>query len=230
MGLRFEQSFVVQAPRQRVWEYLTDPYRVVTALPGAAVTDKVDDATYAGTLTVKVGPVSARYKGKAHFEKLDAAAGVAEVAASGQDTSGRGGADMKMSSRLVERGPRETEVNVVSEVNVTGVLAQFGRGMIQDVSDQMFERFTAAVREALEKPEPEPQPAPATPPEAAAATAVASPEAAPAPAPAPAQPPIEVLSFGGRIAGRALGRAVRGPGFWIVLIVVALALYWLFFR
>ena len=209
MGLRFEQAFVVQAPRQRVWEYLTDPYRVVTALPGAAVTEKVDDATYAGTITVKVGPVSARYKGKAHFEKLDAAAGVAEVAASGQDTSGRGGADMKMSSRLVERGPRETEVNVVSEVNVTGVLAQFGRGMIQDVSDQMFERFTTAVREALEKQEPEPQPAVAA---------------------EPTQPPIEVLSFGGRVAGRALGRAVRGPAFWIVLVVVALALYWLFFR
>jgi uncharacterized protein len=154
MGLRFEQSFVVQAPRQRVWEYLTDPYRVVTALPGAAVTEKVDDTTYAGTITVKVGPVSARYRGTARFEKLDAAAGQADVAASGQDTSGRGGAEMKMSSRVVERAPGETEVNVVSEVNVTGVLAQFGRGMIQDVSDQMFERFTSAVRQALEQPEP----------------------------------------------------------------------------
>jgi len=219
MALRFEQSFVVRAPRQRVWEYLTDPYRVVTALPGAAVTEKVDEATYAGTITVKVGPVSARYRGKAHFDKLDAAAGVAEVAASGQDTGGRGGADMKMSSRLVERGPGETEVNVVSEVNVTGVLAQFGRGMIQDVSDQMFERFTAAVREALEKPEPEPAAAP-----------VAVPPAPAGPAAAPVQPPIEVLSFGGRIAGRAAARALRGPAFWAAAGVVVLLVYWLFFR
>ena len=220
MGLRFEQSFVVHAPRQRVWEYLTDPYRVVTALPGAAVTEKVDDTTYNGTITVKVGPVSARYRGTARFEKLDAAAGTAEVAASGQDASGRGGADMKMTSRVVERAPGETEVHVASEVNVTGVLAQFGRGMIQDVSDQMFERFTTAVRQALEAAPPEPASAPAPAP--AEAGAPAAPAAAAAPAPAP---PIEVLSFGGRIAGRAFGRALRNPWFWVVLFVI-LGLLW----
>jgi uncharacterized protein len=225
MALRFEQSFVVHAPRQKVWEYLTDPYRVVTALPGAAVTEKVDDTTYNGTITVKVGPVSARYRGTARFEKLDPAAGVAEVAATGQDASGRGGADMKMSSRVTERAPGETEVNVVSEVNVTGVLAQFGRGMIQDVSDQMFERFTSSVRQALETGEPEP-----AEPAAAGASAPASPPAAPPAAPAPeAAPPIEVLSFGGKIAGRALGRAAREPFVWIVLVVV-LALLWFLLR
>src|SRR5215510_10154886 len=110
MALRFEQSFVVKAPRQRVWEYLTDPYRVVTALPGAAVTEKVDDTTYNGTITVKVGPVSARYRGTARFEKLDAAAGVAQVAASGQDASGRGGADMKMTSTVAEIEPGRTQI------------------------------------------------------------------------------------------------------------------------
>jgi carbon monoxide dehydrogenase subunit G len=224
MALRFEQSFVVQAPRSRVWSYLTDPYRVVGALPGAAVTDKADDKTYNGTITVKVGPVSARYRGTARFEKLDAEAGVAEVAASGQDTSGRGGADMKMTSRLVERAPGETEVSVVSEVSVTGVLAQFGRGMIQDVSDQMFERFTAAVKQALEQPQVEPPAAGGTPAEAPAA-------AAPPPAAAaPAQPPIEVLSFGSRIAGRALGRAARRPVFWGMVVFVILALYWFVIR
>jgi len=223
MGLRFEQSFVVHAPRQKVWEYLTDPYRVVTALPGAAVTEKVDDATYNGTITVKVGPVSARYRGTARFEKLDPAAGVAEVAATGQDASGRGGADMKMSSRVTERTPGETEVNVVSEVNVTGVLAQFGRGMIQDVSDQMFERFTTSVRQALETAEAE---APAAAGASAPASAVAAPPAVPAPE---AAPPIEVLSFGGKIAGRALGRAAREPFVWIVVVVV-LALVWFLMR
>ena len=213
MALRFEQSFVVKAPAGRVWAYLTDPYRVVTALPGAAVTEKVDDTTYSGTITVKVGPVSARYRGTARFEKLDAAARVAEVAASGQDTSGRGGADMRMSSRLVERAPGETEVNVVSEVNVTGVLAQFGRGMIEDVSNQMFERFTAAVKDTLEQPE-----APAS--EAAPAAAPAAPAAA---------PPIEVVSFGSQIAARALTRAAHRPLFWAVVAVVFLAVFWWLF-
>jgi uncharacterized protein len=201
MALRFEQSFAVKAPVESVWAYLTDPYRVVTALPGAAVTEKVDDTTYQGTVTVKVGPVSAKYRGTARFERLDAAARVAEVAASGQDTSGRGGADMRMTSRLVER-PDGTEVSVVSEVNVTGILAQFGRGMIEDVSNQMFERFTAAVREALERP---------------AATE-------------PSSPPIEVVSFGSQLAGRALMRAAHRPLAWAVVGLLFLIVFWLAFR
>src|SRR6266571_6933218 len=125
MALQFEHSFVVKAPADRVWSYLTDPFRVAPALPGAAITEKIDDRTYAGTITVKVGPVSARYKGRVRFETLDRAAGTAELAGSGQDVSGRGGADMKMKSRIVARPGGETEVGVVSEVNVTGVMAQF---------------------------------------------------------------------------------------------------------
>ncbi len=175
MALQFEHSFVVKAPADRVWSYLTDPFRVAPALPGAAITEKIDDRTYAGTITVKVGPVSARYKGRVRFETLDRAAGTAEIAGSGQDVSGRGGADMKMKSRIVERPGGETEVGVVSEVNVTGVMAQFGRGLMQDVSSEMFQRFTEAMRAELEKP---PAAAGALPPPAAASAA-----------------PIEVSSF-----------------------------------
>jgi len=170
MALQFEHSFVVKAPAARVWAYLTDPPRVAPALPGAAITEKLDERTYAGTITVKVGPVSARYKGRVRFETLDPATGTAEIAASGQDVSGRGGADMKMKSRIVERPGGESEVSVVSEVNVTGIMAQFGRGLMQDVSNQMFERFTEAVRAELEKP------------------------VAPVPSPAASAPPIEVSS------------------------------------
>jgi hypothetical protein len=165
-----------------------------------------------------VGPVSARYRGTARFETLDAEAGLAEVAAAGQDTGGRGGADMRMSSRLVETAPGETQVSVVSEVNVTGVLAQFGRGMIQDVSDQMFQRFTAAVREALEQSQPMAAPGPEAAPSPPAAVPVAPPAAEGA-------PPIELVSFGSRIAGRALGRAARQPLFWAVIAVAALVIY-----
>src|SRR5262252_4557664 len=152
MGLRFENAFVIKAPADRVWAYLTDPYRVAPALPGAAVTEKLDDGSYAGTITVKVGPVSAKYKGNVRFESLDAAARSAVMAARGQDTSGRGGADMKMQSHLVEKSPGETEVTVVSDMNVTGILAQMGRGLMQDVSNQMFQKFTEAMRAELEKP------------------------------------------------------------------------------
>ena len=151
MGIPIEKRFVVAAPAAAVWDFLTDPARVASCLPGAAITGKEDDATWVGTMTVKVGPVTASYRGKLRFERLDAGAREAEIAASGQETRGKGGADMRMKSRVVEQGPRETEVTVASDVNVVGVLAQFGRGMIQDVSDQLFRKFTEAMRRQLEE-------------------------------------------------------------------------------
>jgi uncharacterized protein len=168
MGIPIEKRFVVAAPAAAVWEFLTDPAKVASCLPGAAITGKEDDTTWVGTMTVKVGPVTANYRGKLRFERLDAAAREAEIAATGQETRGKGGADMRMKSRVVERGPRETEVTVASDVNVVGVLAQFGRGMIQDVSDQMFIKFTDAMRRQLEAPEA------VVPPEAARAAGEAT--------------------------------------------------------
>jgi len=203
MALRFEHAFVVKAPADRVWAYLTDPFRVAPALPGAAITEKLDDRTYAGTITVKVGPVSARYKVTARFETLDPVAHTAEMVASAQDTSGRGGADMKMTSRITERPGGESEVSVASEVNVTGIMAQFGRGLMQDVSDQMLQRFTEAMRAELEKP-----------------VAAESPALSPAASPAASNaPPIEVSSF-----------VLRRPAFWIVAAMFVLAIYWFWIR
>lgn len=230
MGQQIEKSFVVKAPRGAVWDFLTDPYKVASCLPGAAITDKLDEQSYAGTITVKVGPVTANYRGKMRFDRLDAAAGEADIVASGQETRGKGGADMRMKSRVTERAPGETEVSVVSDVNVVGVLAQFGRGMIQDVSDQLFQKFTDAMRRELE---------PAAAPEAAAAPPERSEDAsaaAPAP-PAPAAPPrpaevaaLDIGALGAAAAGRAAGRTIRRPVFWIVVIVLALLIYWFFVR
>jgi uncharacterized protein len=251
MGMEISKSFVVKAPKAAVWDFLTDPYKVAKCLPGAAVTDKVDDQTYTGTMTVKVGPVTASYRGKLRFERLDEAAGEADLAASGQETRGKGGADMRMKSRVVEKGPAETEVTVVSDVNVMGVLAQFGRGMIQDVSDQLFGKFSDAMRRELETPvaaaaEWDPMAHPAPPPEDSGPPGDPPPDVpvapppAPQPSPQPSPPPpappptaenvLDVGSLGAAAAGRAAGRTLRSPGFWIVVIVLALLLYWLFFR
>jgi carbon monoxide dehydrogenase subunit G len=186
MGMTIEKSFTVNAPADDVWAFLTDPRKVASCLPGAAITDAIDDKTYAGTMTVKVGPVTASYRGKMRFERLDPVAHEAEIVASGQETRGKGAADMRMSSRVIARGPAETEVVITSDVNVVGVLAQFGRGMIQDVSDQMFGKFSAAMRKQLEgdasgaAPGTAPGPAPGTAAASAAATAPAATPAAPA--------------------------------------------------
>jgi carbon monoxide dehydrogenase subunit G len=236
MGMQIEKSFVVQAPASAVWDFLTDPYRVARCLPGAAITDKVDDQNYTGTITVKVGPVTANYRGKMRFDRLDAVAGEADIVASGQETRGKGGADMKMKSRVVERAPGETEVTVVSDVNVVGMLAQFGRGMIQDVSDQLFQKFTDAMRRELETPAAAAPPAAAPPtvsemsavaPAASAGAVADLPIAPAAPPPVAGEAALDIGSLGAAAASRAAGRVLRRPGFWIAVIVVALLLYWL---
>jgi carbon monoxide dehydrogenase subunit G len=237
MSMAIAKSFVVKAPAADAWAFLTDPRRVAACLPGAAVTGPLDDGTYTGTITMKVGPVSTSYKGTLRFERLDAAARTAELAASGQDIRGKGGARMRMTSRLVERGPAETEVSVVSQVEVMGLLAQLGRGMIADVSDQMFQRFVDAMRAQLETartgPAPvvsEPMPAGVAAPAGAATPADASDggRAATKP-PEAAAPPIEVVSLGSAVLGRAVIRVARRPVVWAALVLIVLivaARYW----
>jgi carbon monoxide dehydrogenase subunit G len=143
-----EQRFVVDAPPERVWGFLTDPYRVAECLPGAAITEKVDDRTYLGTITVKVGPVSASYKGRLVFERLDRESFEADLAATGQDTKGKGGAEMRMRSRLAPKDGG-TEVVVSSDLKIAGILAQMGRGLIDTVSNQMFKRFAGCVQQKV---------------------------------------------------------------------------------
>jgi len=241
MGMRIEKSFVVQAPAAAVWDFLTDPRRVASCLPGAAITGQLDERSYGGTITVKVGPVTASYRGKMKFERLDAAAGEAEISASGQETRGKGAADMRMSSRVIARDAASTEVVIVSDVNVVGVLAQFGKGMIEDVSDQMFGKFSAAMRKQLETAAPAPAAATATPiaaesPAAPATTTVS--EVAPATSAAAAASTVlprhseEVLDLGAigtAAAGRAAVRVLRSPALWIAL-ALALHLLWHLFR
>jgi uncharacterized protein len=228
MPFTIDKTFVVRAPVARVWDFLTDPRRVARCMPGAAVTEQVDEKSYAGTLTVKVGPVTASYKGKMSFARLDAEARAAEIVASGQDVRGKGGASMRLSSRLSERAGEGTEVFASSEVNVTGILAQMGRGMIQDVGEQIFQKFTDAMRAELEPPVPAATPGPAEGAQAGAVEPGRAVAAAARAEPPPAQaPPLDVVSLGAGAAARAAGRTVRRPAFWIAAAALALIAIWL---
>ena len=214
MAMEISKTFVVQAPPDAVWSFLTDLPRVARCLPGAAIGEKVDEKTSTGTMTVKVGPVSSSYRGKVTFERLDPVAHTAEIVAAGQDVRGKGGADLRLTSSLKALPGGSTEVTTVSQVNVTGILAQMGRGMIQDVSDEMFQLFSERMRAELEAPAP--------------ATGSGASSAAPAAAsPAPAQPvALDAVALGARAARRTAGRWVRQPGVWaLILIVVALIVY-----
>jgi carbon monoxide dehydrogenase subunit G len=207
MALEITKTFIIKAPAAAVWAFLVDPERVARCMPGAAIGEKLDDRTYTGTMTIKVGPVTSSYKGKIVFEKLDAVSKSAEIVAVGQDVRGKGGADMRMKSSLREVSPGETEVTAISSVNDTGILAQMGRGMIQDVSDQLFQVFSSKMREELETAAPAPQA------EAAAAAPILTPAA------------LDLGSIGARAAGRAAFRTFARPTFWLVVLIIAILIY-----
>ncbi|MFQ5935242.1 MAG: SRPBCC family protein [Acidiferrobacterales bacterium] len=206
MALQIEKSFVVMAAPDIVWAFLTDPHRVATCLPGAAITEQVDAQTHAGTITVKVGPVSTRYKGNITFERLDPDAREVEIVGSGQDVRGKGGAEMRMKSRLIEHAQGETEVAVRSEISVTGMLVQFGQRMIQDVADQLFQQFTQAMRAELE---------------VAAGPATSNKDGS---APTAAEA-IDVVALGTAVGKRAFGRTLRHPAFWVTAAALVAAIY-----
>lgn len=228
MALEIAKTFVVNAAPDAVWSFLVDLPRVARCLPGAAIGERLDERTSTGTMTIKVGPVSSTYKGKVVFERLDAAARTAELVASGQDVRGKGGADLRLTSSLKALPGGQTEVTAVSLVNVTGILAQMGRGMIQDVSDEMFQIFSERMRAELESGGAA----------AGGGAAAASPAAPAVPGPGGSAPataaPAEALdaaALGARVARRSAARWARRPGFWvIVLLILAGILYLLLHR
>jgi carbon monoxide dehydrogenase subunit G len=230
MALEIAKTFVVNAAPDTVWSFLTDLPRVARCLPGAAIGEKIDEKTSTGTMTIKVGPVSSTYRGKVVFERLDPAGRTAELSASGQDVRGKGGADMRLTSSLKPLPGGQTEVTAVSTVNVTGILAQMGRGMIQDVSDEMFQIFSERMRAELESGAASPAAAPAGTPTAAASGSSVS--ATPAPSvPAPVTPAtpeaLDAAAIGARVARKSAMRLARQPAFWAVLLLIAAGLAYL---
>lgn len=149
MATRIEERFTVRAPPRAVWEFLVDPRRVVTCLPGAELTEVVDERTFLGTVKVKVGPVTVAYKGKVLLGERDDATRTVRMSGEGRESGGAGAARMTMESRVAE-APDGAEVSVRSDVDIAGRLVQLGRGMIEQVSHQLFAQFAANVRAALE--------------------------------------------------------------------------------
>lgn len=231
MALEIVKTFEVNAAPDAVWSFLTDLPRVARCLPGAAIGDKLDEKTSSGTMTIKVGPVSSTYRGKVVFERLDPGARTAEIVATGQDVRGKGGADLKLTSSLKALPGGKTEVTAVSLVNVSGMLAQMGRGMIQDVSDEMFQIFSERMRAELEASGEAPTAKAVTDGVGAAPPAGVAPLSGSAAATSPPPPParagpekpeaLDAAALGARVARRSAARLFRQPAFWAVLLLVA---------
>jgi uncharacterized protein len=151
MAIRIEKTFQVQEPIESVWKLLCDPRKVAGCVPGAKITEAVDERTYKGLVRVQVGPSVIDYKGQFQIERLDEQNHEIEIVAKGQDVRGKGSASMKMTGKVRSLSEGSSEVVSVSEVNVIGLLAQLGARMINEVSNKVFAEFTANLRARLEQ-------------------------------------------------------------------------------
>lgn len=137
--MELSNEFVVTAPIDATWAILTDLERIAPCLPGAQL-DEVEGDEYRGTVKVKVGPITSQYKGTAQFVDLDVANHKAVLRATGRDTRGQGNANATVTAQLTAEGDT-TKVSVVTELDITGKVAQFGRGMLADISTKLLGQF-----------------------------------------------------------------------------------------
>jgi uncharacterized protein len=193
--MKLENEFTVPAPVDRAWEVLLDLERVAPCLPGAAIDGREGDA-HTGTMTVKIGPITARYKGTVRIEESDEQAHRAVMRAQARDARGQGTAAATITSTM-EAVDGGTRVRVETDLRITGPAAQFGRGVMQDVSAKMMGRFADCLEGLMGEAEAPaaaaPAPAEDTPAEAPAP--VPKPAEA-APSPPPARPTEDVLDLG----------------------------------
>jgi uncharacterized protein len=149
--MKLEQSFEVAAPVERVWDALIDVEQVAPCLPGAAVSGRNEDGSFAGTFTVKIGPTSASYSGKLLMEQVDEGGHTATMQCNGTDKRGQGSAKATIVSTVAAVGENRTRVDVSTDYHITGRLARFGRGgMIEDISERLLREFAERLRATLE--------------------------------------------------------------------------------
>lgn len=145
--MRLEHTFTVPAPLDTVWRALLDPQRVAPCFPGATLTS-VDGDQFAGTVKVKLGAIALEYRGSGRFTETDNAAHRTVIKASGTASGGQGTASATVRASLAE-GSAGTTVTVSTDLTVTGKPAQFGRGMIEDVSAKMLSQFADCLSATL---------------------------------------------------------------------------------
>ncbi len=155
MNAKIEKSFELSQEIEKVWSFLSNPSKVVTCVPGASLTEEIDDKNYKGEVSMKFGPVAVKYDGQITLEELDHDNFRMVMVGKGMDSKGQGSASMTMKGKLEPSESGTTLVSYSMDVSVVGKLAQFGSRLIVDVSDQLAEQFIANFKRALESPQTE---------------------------------------------------------------------------
>ena len=203
MAEQLINEFTVNRPIEEAWPIITDVEKIAPCLPGAELQEVAHDdekgEVYRGVVKVKLGAISTQFKGDAHFVEKDDENYQAVIKGKGRDTGGRGNASADISAHAESLSPTSTKVTVTTDLHITGKVAQFGRGILGDVSAKLIDQFADNLNTMIDE-----DGAPATDEPAAAAPATDDVEPAPAAdAPkvrkinGPAAEPIDLMDVSG---------------------------------
>ena len=146
--MKIENSFTVDAPISEAWTLLTDIPEIAPCLPGAKLTGE-QDGVYSGGIKVKVGPITAEYKGSAEFVEFDEAARKAVINGKGRDTRGAGNAQALITAQMASVEGDKTQVDIITDLKISGKVAQFGRGVMQDISEKLLGQFAECLEQKI---------------------------------------------------------------------------------
>ena len=194
--MELSHQFTVPIGVEETWAHFNDIASVAECFPGAQVTE-ADEQSFTGSVKVKLGPIALQYNGSGTFVEKDAEAHRFVVDAKGKDKRGNGTAGAKVTVTMTDAAGA-TDVSVETDLAITGKPAQFGRGVMQDVSDKLLGQFVACLEQRLAAPEPEQVAAEPTATDAMGASATTQQAAAPPP-PKPPPPPVEALDLGSAV-------------------------------
>lgn len=207
MAEQLINEFTVNRPIEEAWPLITDLERIAPCLPGAEL-QEIEGPTYRGVVKVKLGAISSQFKGEAHFVERDDDNYRAVIKGAGRDTGGRGNASAEITAQAESLSPTSTRVAVTTDLHITGKVAQFGRGIMGDVSSKLMAQFADNLNEMIDEQgvgqgvgtsaDAEP---PAAAPTATDGKAATSPEAEATPQvrkiEGPATQPIDLMEVGG---------------------------------
>ena len=183
--MKLENSFEVPAPPEQAWALLMDVPRIIPCMPGAKLDETIDDAHWKATMAVKLGPISLSFITDVAREEEDVSARRAKLSAKAREARGRGNAQATIESSLTPQNGG-TRVDIVTDLQLAGAVAQYGRGLVEDVSSQLVTKFADCLKTQLA----------ASPEEAAAAVEAQS-------------RPVGGLRLGLGALWRSLGRIFR---------------------
>ncbi|MBA2377138.1 MAG: SRPBCC family protein [Actinomycetota bacterium] len=146
--MKINNEFTVGVPIGEAWNAMLDLERIAPCLPGASIDEQEDESSYKGSMAVKIGPITAKYKGTVKYEEKDEANHKAVLQATGRDARGQGTASATITSTM-EEVSGGTKVMVETDMKLTGKAAQFGRGIAQDVASKMLGQFAECLEERL---------------------------------------------------------------------------------